>query len=99
MLLASSVARSDSLNESAEPHVADLHRQVDVICHPTIGVHTHVVATQRSCEQIFERVIVGLMIEDGLLVVAAEDDVIQPSGNVQTWAARHHRSEQCKEVP
>jgi hypothetical protein len=77
------------VDQLAKAGVTDLHRQVDVIRHPAVSVHSRVVAMQRTCYEIFEQVIVRRQFEDGLLVVPAEDDVIEASGNMHTWGSRH----------
>ena len=89
LLLASCVRRCRGVYEPAKRRVADLRGQMDVIRHPAVRVHSRAIATERSRQEILKHVIVSLAIEDGLPMVTAENDVVEPSGNMDTWGARH----------
>lgn len=68
------------------PH---LQSQVHMIGHQAESMHTVCEAASTFLDQTIKHHPVLVFEEDILAVVAAQDDMIEPTGQVQAWFARH----------
>lgn len=85
------VAAGKDLHEDGEGLCAGLNRHVHVIGHPAIGVQAMLITGQAVSQESLPFAAVFIVEEDGLAAVAAQDNVIEPAGHVNSWLSRDLR--------
>jgi len=78
-----------SLRDPAERVVLHLDQEMDVVWHQAIGVKIERQLRFLERQDIGEAEIIRIGAEDFSTVIAAGDDGIEPSGDFDSWFARH----------
>lgn len=68
---------------------AGFQQEGHVIPHQDVGVECNPVSAARAFEPVEIRGVIGLVMEDGRALVAADDDMEEGAGKVEAWFASH----------
>jgi hypothetical protein len=84
-----SVPLGDPLDNSSQRKLADLHYRMQMIRHPAEGVDANAEAANYIGNDTVQLRAVGCLAEQGLAVIASQNDVVVPARHVQSRSAWH----------